>query len=1213
MSKSRRIFHHVSLFTVFSLIAVSILFSCDNLFTNNTTTYPPVTPSDRIVTLTGTIQIPEEYARLVTSDDSRAALPTVPETNTKYFITATAPGVTGEVPGTVNATDKTFSIPLSLGHVWTITLELKQKAANAPDEDASYTTVLLKTTHNIDLTESYVSSPLTLVLMPQQAGTGKIGLSFATVDGLYDSVSVELLDEAEKTAWNASHPTVDTSGINAVGIASGTYSVTINFFNDEALVYSTTQTINVYDNLTTNHWMDSGSQYSPIDNAAGTFTVTQELIRHFYGTTFCVSSSSGDDNFYGSYYKPLATIDAALSRITQVGTGSEAYTVLILDNLTENVTLGSVLNDKTTSITIKSAPGVTATIDGNASGCVFDIATTVPVSLEKLTITNGNSEDGGGVHTDENTNVTLKNCTVTNNASTMYGGGILIDKSTVTLKNCSVTGNTAMDGGSGICIRLPGATVTIQNSTISGNHASSGCGGIINAGSLSLTNTEITGNSSDDTNSAGGVDCNVESISISGKVIIKDNTAGSATSNLYLPAGKTVTVTGSLSEGSSIGITTQTTPEYRQPVQITSRFGTYNSNITPSDIFKSDKDYAVIASDSGTNAEATLRASGGKINDIFSDDISVEITCPQTTVSKNWGLVVSAEFKKPGTEPGTTVTLSPQPASSELSWKLTLMCGGKPVSGADSFTTSTITIPNTVRIFNGEKYILHTEITYKDFTYDKDIPLTGTDGFVAVTGATVNSAISDSNVFNGSKSITIPDMYVCDHEVTQAEYEAVMGTNPSKFSSNPADGETQAYRPVEQVSMFSTLVYCNKLSRSEGLTPYYTINGSTNPADWGEIPTSNKHPNYATWNAVTCNVNANGYRLPTEAEWEYAARGGSALSADKYSGTNSLDELTNYAWYDANSESKSHEVKKKWPNSLNLYDMSGNVGEWLFDSQLDKWCGGRWYKGANECELTDRGHRGPASCYDDIGFRVVRTASGLTYIGRKAPYETKAVGDIVFFDGSATPYTDGPLTDAQKSAAIAVIFYVGTELNNANDETTVRTLGVGLQQSENELAWTSGNASGINISSVNENDKNGSDNLEQIGQFLAQDGSTDDTGNASKYPAFYYAKNYKNVTGSHVAGTAYETGWYLPSLSELTQVYNAKTTVNAAIALCGGKQFGSDGEDPWYRTSTQNSAAATNCFQINFSNGTTTNYNKKYTYTKPGDYYFGYASAIREF
>ena len=275
-----------------SILVTSIFLSCTDLFTDNTSSYPPpsasATPSDggtpnieRIVTLSGSIRnpmengaVPSEYARLVASDDNRsnsssddsfsenadttqqtnrAALPSVPETNTKYFVTATAPDVTDEVPGTVDDENKTFSIPLSLGHVWTITIELKEKAAATPDEDASYMTVLLTTTHNIGhaLTESDVTSPLTLVLMPQQAGTGKIGLSFAAASGLYDSVSVELLDDDEETAWNEAAPTVGTSGINADGIASGTYSATINFFNGGALVYSTTQAINVFDNMTT--------------------------------------------------------------------------------------------------------------------------------------------------------------------------------------------------------------------------------------------------------------------------------------------------------------------------------------------------------------------------------------------------------------------------------------------------------------------------------------------------------------------------------------------------------------------------------------------------------------------------------------------------------------------------------------------------------------------------------------------------------------------------------------------------------------------------------------------------------------------------------------------------------------------------------------------------------------------------------------------------
>jgi hypothetical protein len=86
-----------------------------------------------------------------------------------------------------------------------------------------------------------------------------------------------------------------------------------------------------------------------------------------------------------------------------------------------------------------------------------------------------------------------------------------------------------------------------------------------------------------------------------------------------------------------------------------------------------------------------------------------------------------------------------------------------------------------------------------------------------------------------------------------------MGSNPSSFSSNPASGEVQENRPVEYVSWYDALVFCNKLSIAEGLTPAYSIGGKTNPDDWGTVPTSSN----ATWNAVTIVSGSTGYRLPT--------------------------------------------------------------------------------------------------------------------------------------------------------------------------------------------------------------------------------------------------------------------------------------------------------------------------------------------------------------
>jgi len=222
--------------------------------------------------------------------------------------------------------------------------------------------------------------------------------------------------------------------------------------------------------------------------------------------------------------------------------------------------------------------------------------------------------------------------------------------------------------------------------------------------------------------------------------------------------------------------------------------------------------------------------------------------------------------------------------------------------------------------------------------------------------------------------VSLSPFLIGSTEVSQKLWQSIIHSNPSV--------RTGSQQPVTNVSWYEVLEFCNKLSLHEGLTPCYKIT-----KDFPDANNISEHDSLRY--SVLCIWSATGYRLPTEAEWEYAARCGDSNNRLQFSGGNKLNEV---GWYDTNSDERTKDVGLKRANQFGLYDMSGNVFEWCWDywgpynheaeenptgakSGLYRVIrGGSWMSESDACTSTARGGNSAHASAKDLGFRLVRSA-----------------------------------------------------------------------------------------------------------------------------------------------------------------------------------------------------------------------------------------------
>lgn len=910
----------------------------------------------------------------------------------KYKIIATS-DTYGTKEFEFNSTQNTLPIYLELNTQWTI------KVNGYKSDTISDDTLVLSGTKVITTRQEAINCSIEIKPILDSSLTGSVSVTvlFNRADVTY-TVST-YLDDTPKVSGEIVDATVNsqTKTYSFENVSVGNRVIKLKIVNSEfpnSPVYKIINA-NVYSNLESSKVLTAIST-NDVDITFSEEDLTPETLDKYalyvLGTSSAVTS---DEDACRVFRKEKAikfnTVQDAVNFVEAVDPDGTVESSIFIDGVimqeplsgTESlVTIGDGTNRPQIKIIGSNAAELSVNTDSNQARGIY-VNSNATVSISGVTFSSGvTSEYGGGIY--NKGNLTLDNVIV-NNCNAKYGGGICSEGS-LTMNDGAVTKNTASNSG----------------------------GGIHNTGYATLNNVNIEENTA--RNSGGGI----FAVQGSARLIMR---GGSIYKNV---AGGDSTVSGNGGGLRFYGI--KGSPDYSfcqcqsylDNVTITenSASGIGDGVYIISGAYLDLSMCTVIDNDTqdiGLQGKLYLSMPQSKIGTIYCSNIS-------DSDVQNVGINVHAVFSNDNDSEDDKVEVTLEGYKDGLT--LLTINEASQIDGSLDWFKLPESVTDYEIVANGKegqlKYIGTPIEDYSNFDHGEQM--------VKVEGKTFNydNSSGESSFEDGAN--TINSFYISKTEITQKVYKSVMrdititysnGTvetlceNPSLCvqgsaeNALPIDASVQDSRPVDNVTWYDAIYFCNKLSELKGREPVYTIkdivvgtDGDTDPND------TYLHIKGAT---VEIDNTKNGYRLPTRSEWEFAFRGGNPDDEAWnycYSGKNSasytqssnndsvLDEI---AWYCFNNDygitgtldvtnnsaegRGSHPVAQKNSNTLGLFDMSGNVYEWVEDSVMNGsdtnriLMGGSWYFGANKCswkaDQDDLMHAQEKNSYAHYGFRIV--------------------------------------------------------------------------------------------------------------------------------------------------------------------------------------------------------------------------------------------------